>query len=135
MPSLPGTSYDPAHATPDNKKESTNLDFRQHKNDRYFPPNWKVNRCLSDGIRTGKTFTSRTCEIMKFVNGNLESPGGGYSHILAIRVCAAGEGMVFKPFGLVKGMVFKPFGLVKGLVIIENWFSIGSRLTGSLTKD
>ena len=38
--------------------------------------------------------------------------GGGYSHILAIRVCAAGEGMVFKPFGLVKGMVFKAFGLV-----------------------
>ena len=27
--------------------------------------------------------------------------GGGYSHILAIRVCAAGKGMVFKPFGLV----------------------------------
>ena len=27
--------------------------------------------------------------------------GGGYSHILAIRVCATGEGMVFKPFGLV----------------------------------
>ena len=26
----------------------------------------------------------------------------GYSYILAIRVCAAGEGMVFKPFGLVK---------------------------------
>ena len=23
---------------------------------------------------------------------------GGYSHILAIRVCAAGKGMVFKPF-------------------------------------
>ena len=38
--------------------------------------------------------------------------GGGYSHILAIRVCAAGEGMFFKPFGLVEGMVFKPFGLV-----------------------
>ena len=36
--------------------------------------------------------------------------GGGYSHILAIRVCTAGEGMVFKPFGLVKGMVFMPFG-------------------------
>ena len=35
---------------------------------------------------------------------------GGYSHILAIRVCAAGEGMVL--FGLVKGMVFKQFGLV-----------------------
>ena len=40
-------------------------------------------------------------------------PGeGGYSHILAIWVCAAGEGIVFKPFGLVMGMVFKPFGLV-----------------------
>ena len=38
--------------------------------------------------------------------------------------------MVCKPFGLVKSMVFKPFGLVKGLVIIENWSSIGSRLTG-----
>ena len=43
--------------------------------------------------------------------------------------------MVFKPFGLVKSMVLKPFGLVEGLVIIENWSSIGSRLTGSLTKD
>ena len=62
------------------------------------------------------------------------APRGGYSHILAIRICAAGEGMVFKPLGLVKGMVFKPFGLVEGLVI-ENWSSIGSRLTGSLTKD
>ena len=28
-------------------------------------------------------------------------PGGGYSHILAIRVCAAGKSMVLKPFGLV----------------------------------
>ena len=27
-------------------------------------------------------------------------PGGGYSHILAIRVCAAGKGMVFKSFSL-----------------------------------
>ena len=32
-------------------------------------------------------------------------------------------------------MVFKPFNLVRDLVIIENWSSIGSRLTGSLTKD
>ena len=32
-------------------------------------------------------------------------------------------------------MVFKPFSLVEGLVIIENWSSVGSRLTGSLTKD
>ena len=43
---------------------------------------------------------------------------GGYSHLLAIRVCAAGKGMVFKPFTL---------GL--GLIIIENWFRGGSRLT------
>ena len=42
--------------------------------------------------------------------------GGGYFHILTIRVCAAGKSMVFKPFGLVKGMVFKPFGLVEGMV-------------------
>ena len=41
---------------------------------------------------------------------------GGYSHILAIPVCAAGVDMVFKPFGLVEGMVFKPFGLVEGMV-------------------
>ena len=46
---------------------------------------------------------------------NAPTPWGGYSHILAIRVYAAGEGMVFKPFGLVKGMVFKPF-----------WSGIGS---------
>ena len=50
--------------------------------------------------------------------------GGGYSHIMAMRVCAAG-----------KGIVFKPFTLGWGLVIIENWSSIGSRLTESLTKD
>ena len=43
--------------------------------------------------------------------------------------------MVFKPFGLVEGMVFQPFGLVEGLVIVENWSSIGSCLTGLLTKD
>ena len=43
---------------------------------------------------------------------------GGYSHIFAIRVCAAG-----------KGMIFKPFSLVLGLVIIEIWSSMGSRLT------
>ena len=28
-------------------------------------------------------------------------PGGGYYHILAIRVCAAGKGMIFKSFSLV----------------------------------
>ena len=31
----------------------------------------------------------------------IKSRGERYSHILAIRVFAAGEGMVFKPFGLV----------------------------------
>ena len=46
----------------------------------------------------------------------VKSRGGGDSHILAIRVCAAGKGMVLKPFSLVKGMVFKPFGLVKYVV-------------------
>ena len=47
-----------------------------------------------------------------------------YSHIFAIPVCAARM-----------GMVFKPFGLVQSLAIIENWSNIGSRLSGSLTKD
>ena len=42
----------------------------------------------------------------------------GYSHILAIRICAAVEGMVFKPFGLVKGLV---------IIELENSSSIGSR--------
>ena len=48
--------------------------------------------------------------------------GGVLPYIGYIRVCAAG-----------KGMVFKPFILIWGLVIMENWSSIGSRLTGSLT--
>ena len=48
-------------------------------------------------------------------------PGGwGYPHILAIQVCAAG-----------KGMIFKPNALGYGLVIIENWSRIESCLTGS----
>ena len=42
---------------------------------------------------------------------------GGYSYILAIRVCAAG-----------KGMVFKPFTLEQGLVIMGKWSRIASRL-------
>ena len=59
-----------------------------------------------------------------------------YSHILAIRVCAVGEGMVFKLFGLVKGVVFfNHLVWYEGLVIIENWSSIGSRFSGSLTKE
>ena len=40
--------------------------------------------------------------------------------------------MVFKLFGLVKGMVFKA-GRGYGFQAI--WSGIGSRLTGSLTKD
>ena len=43
---------------------------------------------------------------------DVRARGRGYSHIFAIRVCATGEGTVFKPFGLVEGMVFKPFGLL-----------------------
>ena len=43
--------------------------------------------------------------------------GGGYSYILAIRVCAAG-----------KGMVFKPFTLEQGLIIMGKWSRIASRL-------
>ena len=35
------------------------------------------------------------------VNVNVCDAGGGYSHILAIWVCAAGKGMVLKPFNLV----------------------------------
>ena len=54
--------------------------------------------------------------IEKIVNIQVKLARGGYSHISAIRVCATGEGMVFKPFGLVKGMVFKPFGLVGSMV-------------------
>ena len=50
----------------------------------------------------------------------LKSRGGGgvlpYIGYTLVQVCATGERMVFKPFGLVKGMVFKPFGLVEGMV-------------------
>ena len=41
---------------------------------------------------------------------------GGGEVLPYIRVCAAGEGMAFKPFGLVKCMVFKPFGMLEGIV-------------------
>ena len=51
-----------------------------------------------------------------FLSKDIAPRGGGYSHTLDIRVCAAEEGMVFKPFGLLKGMVIKPFGLVEGMV-------------------
>ena len=44
-------------------------------------------------------------ETNEFIQGRKGRGGGGegvgYSHILAMRVCAAGKGMVFKPFGLV----------------------------------
>ena len=48
--------------------------------------------------------------------------GGGYSHILAIWVCEAG-----------KGMVFKRFTLGQGLVITDYWSRIGSCLTDDST--
>ena len=52
--------------------------------------------------------------------GCVSNPGGGgYSYILALRVRAAG-----------KGVVLKPFALEYRLVIIDNWSRIGSRLTG-----
>ena len=35
---------------------------------------------------------------------------GGYSYILAIWLCAAGKGMVFKPFSLVYGLVIEELG-------------------------
>ena len=56
------------------------------------------------------------CRNLSLFSCQKISPPGAYSHILDIRVCAAREGMVFKPFGLLKGMVIKPFGLVEGMV-------------------
>ena len=58
----------------------------------------------------------RCRNLSLFFCQKISPPGGGYSHTLDIRVCAAEEGMVFKPFGLLKGMVIKPFGLVEGMV-------------------
>ena len=61
----------------------------------------------------GCQFPILACHLaLGMLSGEGGAGGGGYSHILAIWVCAAGKGMVFKPFGLIKGMVFKPFGLV-----------------------
>ena len=51
--------------------------------------------------------------------------GGAYSHILAICVCAAGKGMVFK--GIWSGIGSSNHR--------KNWSRIGSCLKGSLTKD
>ena len=69
--------------------------------------------CLDFPIQTGLQLSSRKRAFIK----KTPRMGGGYSHILAIRVCAT-----------VKGMVFKPFSLGSGPVIIENWSRIGSRL-------
>ena len=44
--------------------------------------------------------TEQVCISFPLFALMLVSGGGGYSHILAIRVCAAGRGMVFKPFTL-----------------------------------
>ena len=65
-----------------------------------------------------------TLKLVFFSDSFIASSARGVLGYLAIRVCAAG-----------KGMVCKPFGLVKGLVIIENWSNKGSRLMGLLTKD
>ena len=67
-----------------------------------------------------------TLDILKVLFPGWGGGGGGEDTPIywLYRVCAAG-----------KGMVFEPFSLVQGLVIIANWSSIGSRLTGLLTKD
>ena len=44
---------------------------------------------------------------------------GKYSHILAIRVCAAGKGMVYKSFTLVWGHKFAKFTLIKGRTVVN----------------
>ena len=38
-----------------------------------------------------------------------EGPGGGYSLIIAIRVCAAQRGRIFGTPNLKQGIIFKPF--------------------------
>ena len=65
-----------------------------------------------------KSFGIRLVNSHSFGQKMGKGLGGGIIHILAIRVCTAG-----------KGMVFKPSILGQGLVIIENWSRIGSRLT------
>ena len=47
-------------------------------------------------------FMNLIFDVLNKQSGISSSPGGGgYSHILAIWVCAAEKRMVFKPFGLV----------------------------------
>ena len=84
---------------------------------RRFPPivNDSRKNLINNSFKFFLSFQTCNAGLLSAVTVN-PPPGGEYSHILAIRVGAAGEGMVFKPFGLVKGMVFKPFGLVKGMV-------------------
>ena len=45
-------------------------------------------------------------------------PRGGYSHILTIRVCAAVQGMVFKPFCREQGIENTYFRSGKGCQIL-----------------
>ena len=48
-----------------------------------------------------KTFCGISPSLFLLFLISSSSPGGGGFHILAIKICAAGEVMVFKPFGLV----------------------------------
>ena len=70
-----------------------------------------VNACACTQLKC--LLATRMC-LPTVLSDNYTLSGGGVTPIiiLAIQVCATGEGMVFKPFGLVKGMVFQPFGLV-----------------------
>ena len=51
-------------------------------------------------IHKGNSAIRIVATLPKLLLGLFPGGGGGYSHILAIRLCAAGKGMVFKPFGL-----------------------------------
>ena len=71
-----------------------------------------VNNCTSACVGDVKGFygmqsSNKLIVCSRYITGNstLSQPGGGgYSHTLTIRVCAAGQGMVFKPSNLKRGI-------------------------------
>ena len=70
------------------------------------------------------TNVASVCLGLKSASWHLQNPRGegGYSYILAIRICAAGKGMVLQ--AIYSGI---------NVVIIKNWSRIGLRLKGSLS--
>ena len=60
----------------------------------------KNKECLLANWSTNQIIRSRFVRSLIDM-ADMAEPGGGYSHILAIRVYAAKKSMVFKPFGLV----------------------------------